>query len=474
MKLPTFFLVFLAFLFFPFISEAIVDPLASPNNQFGIHISNESDLDAAANLVNSSGGDWGYVTLVIQETDRDRQKWQAVFDDLRARHLIPIVRIATRYENDHWIKPRTADIEPWVDFLDSLNWVTTNRYVVLFNEPNHAKEWGSQVSPEEYAQTIRLYHQHLKSASSDFFVLPAGLDLAADGQSGTLSAREFLNQMHKSDPEVFNLLDGWTSHSYPNPNFSGSVYAQGAKSIRGYQWELAYLKSLGISKNFPVFITETGWIHSNGKITNGYNLSPAQVATNFETAFSQIWRDSNIVAITPFILNYPEPPFDYFSWKIPGDNPDFHPQYQIVQTIPKNAGLPAQNHNSVLIKRYFPDALIVGSKYLVAIRYVNTGQSIWNPDQFSVNITTNLPDTSVSVDPVPPTQPYNPAKIWLTLTSPQTPGTYQLTFQLRHQDQNFGPPTTYTFEVLENTAVNQFKLWLERLFHSNDFLPKDQ
>ena len=66
--LATFFsLVFV----FPHKTLAIVDPLKSANNKFGIHITDENDLDEARALINSSGGDWGYITLVIREDERD-------------------------------------------------------------------------------------------------------------------------------------------------------------------------------------------------------------------------------------------------------------------------------------------------------------------------------------------------------------------------------------------------------------------
>ena len=77
-------------------AQAIYDPLSQPNNRFGIHIIDENDLQDAANLVNSSGGDWGYVKIVIREDDRNLEKWQAIFDRMRKMHLIPLVRLATK------------------------------------------------------------------------------------------------------------------------------------------------------------------------------------------------------------------------------------------------------------------------------------------------------------------------------------------------------------------------------------------
>ncbi len=57
--LLSFLIVNFAFLTHP--AYAIVDPLASPNNKFGIHIisATPDELIPAQALVNSSGGAWG-------------------------------------------------------------------------------------------------------------------------------------------------------------------------------------------------------------------------------------------------------------------------------------------------------------------------------------------------------------------------------------------------------------------------------
>src|SRR3989344_8206089 len=181
------FSLILAWWLFPHPAEAVVDPRQVPNNRFGIHILEPEDLPAAARLVNGNGGDWGYVTLVIRQNDLNREKWQAVFDEMRRRHLIPIVRLATVAEKSYWVKPRIADVNRWVEWLNSLNWVIQNRYVILFNEPNQAKEWGNEINPREYALIAQEFHNQLKAVSADFFILPAGLDTAAPNSTGTMA-----------------------------------------------------------------------------------------------------------------------------------------------------------------------------------------------------------------------------------------------------------------------------------------------
>src|SRR3990167_7888982 len=87
-------------LFFASPVKSIYDPLSVPNNKYGIHIIDENDLISAAHLVNSSGGNWGYVTMVITETDRQLDKWKQAFHLMKNLHLIPVLRIATKLQGD--------------------------------------------------------------------------------------------------------------------------------------------------------------------------------------------------------------------------------------------------------------------------------------------------------------------------------------------------------------------------------------
>lgn len=319
---------------------AIVDPLSVQNNKYGIHIIDENDLDNAAKLVNTTG-DWGYVTMVITETDRNKAKWQKIFDRMRELHLIPIIRIATRAVADWWEKPKASDAQNWADFLGSLYWVTKNRYVIVFNEPNHAAEWGSTINPAEYAEILKIYSLTLKNASTDFFILPAGLDASAQNGRSTMDEVDFLRTMVFQEPDILSLIDGWTSHSYPNPGFSGKVTDTGRGTLRTYQWELDILKSLGLGKTLPVFITETGWAHQEGS-GNRYYYSADTIAGFLGAAAQNIWSDSQIAALTPFILNYQSYPFAAFSWQKLNTS-EFYPFYETYKSLAKVSGKPILN-----------------------------------------------------------------------------------------------------------------------------------
>ncbi|MFH0943359.1 MAG: hypothetical protein V1810_04250, partial [Candidatus Beckwithbacteria bacterium] len=426
---------------------AIVDPLSVPNNRFGIHVLEVEDLKPAANLINTQGGDWGYVTLIIRQNDRNKEKWQAIFDSLRRLHLIPIVRLATQATNDYWVKPQAEDISAWVGFLNSLNWVIQNRYLVLFNEPNHAQEWGNDLDPAEYAATVRLFHEQLKIASPDFFILPAGFDTAAPNSNTTLSAINFWQQMYSADPEIFTLFDGWNSHSYPNPGFSGSPQAMGLGTLQSYQTELEYLTRFGLSLNLPVFITETGWTHKDGRILGASDPDTSSLSRFYRQAFTQIWIQPNLVAVTPFILNYPQAPFQEFSWQIPNSK-DFYPHYFAVANLPKIAGRPAQLHKSQLLSSDVSQALVDSSRYQFSLKFKNTGQSIWSPADFSLSITGNFSPLLIQLGDISATEPGQTLEIPFTLTTPSFHESRILGLQLKFNNQTFGDKFEQMIEII--------------------------
>ena len=331
------------------------------NNKFGIHILEPSDLDKAASLVNSSGGDWGYVTVVIRDDDLDFAKWQDFMDQCREKHLVPLVRIATHQEKENWAKPVPADSLKWAEFLNNLNWPVKDRYVIIFNEPNQAKEWGGEIKPDEYAQVLSAFADEFKRKNPDFKILNAGFDLSASDTRSTMDVFRFWQKMEKEVPGIFDKLDAWASHSYPlqEKKFTSS----GRFSIRGYEWELATLKkNFGLKHDLPVFITETGFKGS-------------QSSEQIKLAFENFWlKDSRVIAVTPFVLNYPYPPFSEFSWLDKDGNP--YSQYELIRNVPKISWWPKQEEKYILEEPILPPFMLTESSFKGKIPVKNVGQSI--------------------------------------------------------------------------------------------------
>lgn len=448
-------------------AQAIYNPLSVPNNRFGIHIIDENDLTDAVRLVNSSGGQWGYVKLVIREDDRDKDKWQAILDNMRRLHVIPLIRLATKVENGVWVKPRVADIGSWVDFLSSLNWVVENRYVIIFNEPNHAKEWGGETNPEEYAWYVKEFSRRLKDKSPDFFILPAGLDASAPNGTETMDEQVFIERMVRYEPDVFSFIDGWSSHSYPNPDFSGSPLSFGRGTVRTYQWEMELLANY-FNADLPVFITETGWKHREGINEDRSYITSDQAGTNLRTAYEGAWNDARMVTTVPFLLNYQGVPFDRFSWRAPNSE-TFYSIYNTVAGLPKVSGKPKQKHAVKLFLDNFPKTLVVGSEYSLPITFENTGQSIVEPDSWKIELSQLPAGFEAKVAALPTIEPFTRGEVNIHLNTPNTVQSVAFAFMVKQKDELVTVEDATFMLKQPPSLLLQAKVWFNRLAEGTDF-----
>ncbi len=326
------FLSFLVYLLWVDTAYAIVDPFSTLNNKFGIHILFPSELEQAARLVNSNGGDFGYVTIPIQATDRNAEKWQKFMDDAKKLHIIPIIRIASEnyyFDTAVWRKPQYEDILDFANFLNSLDWPTINKYIIVFNEVNRSDEWQGNTSPEEYAQILSYTIEAFKVLNENFFIISAGLDNASSNIHGTsINQYDFMSAMDKEVPGIFGRIDGMASHSYPNPGFRVPPWVETSKSISSFKFERGLALQLG-GRPLPVFITETGWSKEA--------VSESLIGGYIKRAFEEVWSDSNIVAVTPFILQASGP---YAQFSLINEDGSYSQTYLALQNFPKVKGEP--------------------------------------------------------------------------------------------------------------------------------------
>lgn len=327
-----FVIIFLLFASLTTKSFAVENPLSKPNNKFGIHILFPAEVGPAAQLVNSNGGDWGYVVIPIQAGDRDLVKWQAFMDSCKKNHVIPIIRVATEgdyFNTTVWRTPDSSDILDFANFLNSLNWPVKNRYVIVFNEVNRADEFGGIVDPATYAQLLSYATTVFKSKNQDFFIISSGMDNAAANTPLSMNEYDYYKAMNQAVPGIFNQIDGISSHSYPNPGFSQPPTVLNSESIDSFQFERTLIESMS-NKQLPVFITETGW---------PTNIIPDTVAAGYyQQAFSTVWNDPNIVTVAPFLLQAGGGPFGGFSFL--GVSSERTPEYVSIASIPKIKGTP--------------------------------------------------------------------------------------------------------------------------------------
>ena len=317
----------------------------TPNNKFGMYVQNSGDqIAAAAGLVNSSGGDWGYVLLTMNLNDRGSGTWQSLFDAAAQHHVIPIIQLF----NAGTCNPDEMDFGGLAEMLNGLSWPAKHRYISIFNEVNAGDYWCGNASGESYAKALDKAIREFKDKSSDFFIMPAAFNSSA--RTGAVSNEKakyigedlFLSQMNQAVPGIFNRIDGWATHAYPQPNFSGAIYG-GRDSILNYSWEMGIVRSLG-GPSLPIFITETGWLHKEGQESCGqYSqaglLSEGVVAARYRSAYVDYWlRDARGVAVAPFIWASNDPCAAGFAWQKPDGS--LYPQGDVIKALPKTAGSP--------------------------------------------------------------------------------------------------------------------------------------
>lgn len=376
-------LILILFLSFWLISNKSI--LAS-DNIFGLHLTQVEDLSTAKNIINSNGGDWGWVTIVIRLDQLDHQIWQDFFNNCRKYHLIPIIRVATIADGNNWKVPSFADVDNLSNFLNSLNWPTKTQHVILFNEINHGQEWGGEVNLKNYVDISIYASQKLKKLNSNFYILGSALDLATPKNPPKFeSAQSVYQEIYNYNSKYFDNIDGLASHSYPNHGFVGTPKNTGQHSILGYSWELDFIKNLGIKKDFSVFITETGWPHQEG-ISKKNNFYTTKTTVQFLLDAYNIWsKDKRIKSVTPFIYNYPNEPFDHFSWL--DKNEQLYPEYQKFIDQPKKTNQPEQITKYEFYKNQLPFLIFTNHEYNGKISLKNIGQSIWGENKFCLKPT---------------------------------------------------------------------------------------
>ncbi len=321
-----------------------------PNNKVGINVIRWFDdryLSAASKIVNSSGGDWGYVGVLLVDEDRQNPaRIQRFLDDANRYHLIPILRLATHQDGGYWVKPAPDEAAQWKKFFTSLKWYTPATYLEVGNEPNLGIEWGGEPNPREYARYLKSFLDTFADVRDRFKILNGAMDLSNVTKPGMMDDFEFLAGMKAEVPDIFTRLDGWATNPYHFFEDRGVRY-----TYRGYSLELDY-----IGVNLPVFITESyiGFVDDTQVIANYY-----------ETAFNYWLKDPRVVAATPHFYNPEAKVFWMFDADAAGNPINLSPTAQRLKQLPKSAGTP--NFVSTLASLTAPagsgsSILLVGGK----------------------------------------------------------------------------------------------------------------
>ncbi|KKP69739.1 hypothetical protein A2X44_04675 [candidate division CPR3 bacterium GWF2_35_18] len=317
------------------------------NNRYGMYmvtdhtnLTLDKQLSEISNLVNGSGGDWGYVLIpfwINYETSFNKNVWQQFFDLTEKYHLIPIIQLQTNQFGKDFLEPR---ITKTAKFLNSFYWPSSCRLITVFNEMNALEYYPNGIDPEGYAEGLNMIIDIFKKENKNFYMMNGGLNTSARSGPHYLDAEDFMIRMNNKVPGIFEKIDGWANHAYPQPEFSGDYYNppswyEKRDQIKSYEWELELLQKHFNITGLSVFITETGWVHKEGNIPKWQYKDSTLTATYFDDAFKNIWGpDDRIKAIIPFIFNHKA--WTNFNWM--NDDGYCFPQCDVLRNLPKVKG----------------------------------------------------------------------------------------------------------------------------------------
>lgn len=326
--------------------------LGWPNNKYGVYSYRNPELiNLTFELVNSNGGDWGWILIPMNIKDKDKDGWNIFFNLCKEKHLIPIIQLVL----DGGYVPTEKDINEVADFLNTLNWPTKNRFVTAFNEVNAAEYWGNKIDPEGHAVILNYYIEAMRARSGDFFILNGAYNASARTgkvltnlgvQTEYLDETVFLERMNNKVGGIFKKLDGWAVHTYPQPEYQGKPldrtiageadWEKGRNTMSSYKWELGILKTkFGVDP--PIFITEMGWPHKEGTKPRPEWYDQNTVAEYYKIVFRDLLvPDNRVAAVIPFGIKVDQ--LDNFSFV--GKDGTRYPQFDAIKSLPKIKGSP--------------------------------------------------------------------------------------------------------------------------------------
>lgn len=338
-------------------------PLTSPpTNRFGIGLvgpGDTADLDRTADLA----GPGGFVKLIfpgiVASTPGPEPAWSNAIRDAYARDLIPVVRLGPPW-GDRFVRDQadpgsghmryTALAAAYRRVVEGLplrpGWPI---YLEIHNEPNLCYEWpcragsvpggwitGAQMAAE-YAAMLRDVADALHAiGDARIRVINGGLapggvrrcQCGGDGWEGGNTTLDFLRDMARAVPGVFDRLDGFASHSYPAEGFGYAFfvpYERAGVGLRVFEREL---EAIG-RPSLDVFLTETGWCQPGARCTENGG-SREQIAEWTERAYTDFWLvHPRVRAVMPFMLR--DPGWDDFAWMDPSGSP--YPVYTRVRAL---------------------------------------------------------------------------------------------------------------------------------------------
>lgn len=351
--------------FFHATATAVDAQYSTPNNKFGIHLISPTDeeiRDACRTLANASGGAGGKLTLTLVKDDIDLDTLQRYHNIAREENCIFIHPIKNTFGDPYWNELDDSTISFFENLFEDLKPSSKHLFVILGNENNRGDESGGECNPESYARFARKAAERLKARIPNIEIGLTGLDPYAPSGGFYCSRDEFIRRMFGEDPTlVQELIDFQAVHEYPDADMTGALRSH-------WQSERNLMRSLGVTKELPVFITEISWRRHRG-------LTDFGAAQRLASALSRLNSEDSVWAITPFVYKFCGHPFDQFSFVTCDGNQPYE-VFNALADFPKVEGEPEHIHLG-RSQTALAQEVIENTDYIFELELTNQGTDIW-------------------------------------------------------------------------------------------------
>jgi len=317
------------------------------NPKMGVHTRltdevEEWKIKRTLEMVREMGAPWivEYFPWAYYEGEKGIYDWShpdQVVDHARRQGLTVVARLGYVPE---WARPEDSafsylDAAHYTDFGDFVYAFVDHfrgrvQYVIIWNEPNLALEWGFQpVNPAEYTALLRIAYARAKEADPQVQVLAGALapTLAPKGHPEGMNDLDYLQGMYDAGAaDVFDIL---AAHAYgwkfpvDDPPAADKVNFRRVELLRQVMVRNG-------DDHKPIMVTEGGW-NDHPRWTKG--VRPYQRIAYTIGAYELAARDWDwCLAVAPYAFRFPRPARsyqDYFTFVTPEFKPK--PIYREVQ-----------------------------------------------------------------------------------------------------------------------------------------------
>lgn len=371
----------------PIVAAILVGELLAPvvhaqfsgdNNKIGVHLISPTDdeiRNACRGLVNMNTvspdeASGGKLTLTLVKNHIDKETLQRYHDIAREEGCVFIHPIKNSFADPYWKPLDQSTIDFFEKILKDLRPSSKYLYIVLGNEVNRGDEWGGTCDGAAYAHIAKLAAEQLKKTVPNIQIGLAGLDAYAPQSGFYCSQESFLKAALEAEPRLIDDdIDFQVVHEYPNADMTGSLQNLWLR-------EKNTLKSLGVTKDLPVVISEIAWRRHRG-------LTSEAAAIKLYNAIQTLEKEPRIWAITPFVYKFCGSPFDQFSLlqcnvKTAAGNTIDEPNavFDAIAAVPKVKGDPEHIYRAS-VQLNAPQEIIENTDYAFTMEAVNKGTDIW-------------------------------------------------------------------------------------------------